>query len=140
NTVAGNNGDGSGYSGDSGPAVAGQLSSPIGVTVDKSGNIFISDQNNNVVREVTKDGNINTVAGNQPTPGYGGDGGSALGANAAFLTPAGIGIDGSGNLYVADLGNDVIRKFSVNGNISTVAGNNLLYLQGPNGLATGGFS
>ncbi len=140
NTVAGNNGDGSGYSGDSGPAVSAQLSNPIGVVVDKSGNIFISDQNNNVIREVTTDGNINTVAGTQGAPGYLGDGASAIGANAELNTPAGIALDSNNNVYIADFNNDVIRKFSVGGNLSTVAGNNLLFEEGPNGVASGGFS
>ncbi len=147
-TVAGNNGDGSGYAGDGGPATSAQLSNPIGIAVDGSGNLYICDQNNNVIRQVTGgwstilagNGTINTVAGNQADPGYLGDGSSAVGANAELKTPAGIALDSSNNVYVADWGNDVIRKFSVGGNLSTVAGNNTLYIDGPNGVSSGGFS
>lgn len=147
-TVAGNNGDGSGYAGDGGPATSAQLSNPIGIAVDGSGNLYISDQNNNVIRQVTGgwstilagNGTINTVAGNQADPGYLGDGSSAVGSNAEMKTPAGIALDSSNNVYIADWGNDVIRKFSVGGNLSTAAGNNTLYIDGPNGVASGGFS
>ncbi len=118
-TVAGNNGDGSGYAGDGGPATSAQLSNPIGIAVDGSGNLYISDQNNNVIRQVTGgwstilagNGTINTVAGNQADPGYLGDGSSAVGTNAEMKTPAGIALDSSNNVYIADWGNDVIRKF-----------------------------
>ena len=151
-TVAGNQGDGSGYSGDGDSATAAQLSSPTGIAVDSSGNIYIADQNNNVIRQVTGgaatilagNGTINTIAGNQSSSGYLGDGASAIGSNAEFKTPVNVALDSSNNVYVVDLGNDVIRKFPMSssgpGNLSTVAGNNTLYIDGPNGVASGGFS
>lgn len=132
-TVAGNNSNG--YSGDGAAAIAAQLGQPTGVLVDKSGNIFIADQVNHVIREVTTDGNIKTIAGNH-APGYSGD--SAAATSAALNDPVGLAIDSSGNLYVTDIGNDVIRKFTVGGNISTVAGSYLQFTQ--SGFAIGGYS
>jgi uncharacterized protein (TIGR03437 family) len=135
NTVAGNQGLGSGYSGDGSAAVNAQLGGPVGIFVDKSGNLFIADQNNNVIREVTTDGNIKTIAGNH-TLGYTGDNGAAT--SAELNKPLGVTLDSSGNVYLTDSGNEVIRKFTVGGNISTIAGSyiiaNQLY-----GFPTGGY-
>lgn len=97
-----------GYSGDSGKATSAQLSKPTGVAVDSSGNVYIGDTGNNLVRVVSTSGIITTFAGTPGTAGYGGDGGGATGA---FLTaPAGLAFDSAGNLYIADSGNNVIRK------------------------------
>lgn len=117
-TVAGN-GSWS-YSGDGSAAVSAGIPTPSGVAVDGSGNLFIADNGSARIRKVSAAGIISTVAGNG-TVGYSGDEGAAT---AAMLSnPAGIAVDGSGNLYVADEGNYRIRKITTSGIISTVAGN-----------------
>jgi uncharacterized protein (TIGR03437 family) len=135
NTVAGNQGLGSGYSGDGAAALNAQLGQPVGVVVDKSGNIFIADQTNHVIREVTTDGNIKTVAGDH-IAGFLGDGAAAT--SAELNGPVGLAMDSSGNVYVTDINNQVIRKFTVGGNISTVAGSYIIATQN-NGFPTGGY-
>jgi hypothetical protein len=108
-----------GYSGDGGPATSAALNNPDGLALDGSGNLYIADTGNSVIREVLgSNGTIQTVAGNA-TAGYSGDGGSA--AAAELNDPYGVFVDGSGNLFIADTSNCLIRKVS-GGNISTVAG------------------
>ncbi len=106
------------YSGDKGSATSAELNNPQGVAVDSSGNVYIADTANHVVRKVTG-GTITTVAGIN-IPGYGGDGAGATGALLA--NPTALAIDSSGNLYIADTSNNVIRKVTSSGGISTVAG------------------
>jgi uncharacterized protein (TIGR03437 family) len=120
-TLAGNGT--SGFSGDGGAAGAAQLASPVGLATDKSGNLYIADQVNHRIRQVTPDGNIATIAGNG-TGGYAGDGAKAT--SAELNHPLAVALDASGNLYVADADNSLIRKFSIGGNISTVAGSTTL--------------
>jgi uncharacterized protein (TIGR03437 family) len=115
---AGNGTSGSG--GDGGAATSAQLNSPEGVAVDSAGNVYIADSGNARVRKVDASGTISTVAGNG-TPGYGGDGGAAAGAQ--LYTPTAVAVDGAGNLFIADFNNSRIRKVSAGGTISTVAGN-----------------
>jgi uncharacterized protein (TIGR03437 family) len=98
-----------GASADGVTAVAAALNSPAGVAVDGDGDIFISDTGNNLIREVTPNGTIYTIAGNG-TAGFSGDGGLALAAQ--INAPAGIFIDGSGSLYFADSGNNRVRRLS----------------------------
>jgi uncharacterized protein (TIGR03437 family) len=95
-----------GYSGDEGPATAALLDAPAGVAVDDNGNIYISDTGNSVIRQVTTDGAIHTIAGT--TAGFAGDGGPAL--SAAINAPSGILLDGAGDLYFADTDNNRIRR------------------------------
>ncbi|HUB83062.1 MAG TPA: hypothetical protein VMB03_29885 [Bryobacteraceae bacterium] len=99
-----------GYSGDEGLAINALLNNPTGVAVDTAGNVYIADSFNNVIRVVTPDGLIHTVAGGTslPNQGFIGDGGPALGAQ--FNNPNFLTFDSKGNLYVADYGNNVIRK------------------------------
>ena len=118
-TVAG---DGSaGYSGDGGQATGAKLSDPQGVAVDGNGDLFIADTGNNIVREVNlSTGAISTIAGNG-APGYAGDGGQAT--DAELDCPCGLAVDTSGNLYIADSDNSVIREINLSaGMINTVAG------------------
>jgi uncharacterized protein (TIGR03437 family) len=121
--VAGNSRPG--FSGDGGPAVNAQLSAPTGVAVDKSGNVFISDSLNNRVRIVTPNGIINTYAGNGGigSPANFGDGGPAV--QAYIHLPGGLAVDSSGTLYIADTGDNTIRKVTTDGIINVVAGNGL---------------
>ena len=118
-TVAGNGTQG--YIGDSGQATNAELNSPHGMAVDSAGNIYIVDSSNNVIRKVSAStGIISTVSGNG-TQGYSGDGGSAI--SAALNGPVGVAVDTTGNLYIADLGNNVIREVSAStGIITTVVG------------------
>jgi uncharacterized protein (TIGR03437 family) len=132
-TVAGN-GPG-GFSGDNGPATSAQLSGPYATAVDSAGNLYIADRDNNRIRKVSG-GVITTVAGAGPTGlnrgGFSGDNGPA--ANAQLNGPLGIAIDSAGDLYIADLGNERIRKVS-NGIITTFAGNGTQGFSGDNGPA-----
>lgn len=128
NTIAGNGT--AGYSGDGGPAASAQLNSPVGVAVDNAGNVYIADSANNVVRMVTKNGNISTVAGTGAF-GFAGDGG--LAAKAALEGPLGVAVDSSGNLYIADTQNERIRMVSSNGVITTIAGSGQCCIGGDGG-------
>ena len=131
-TVAGN-GTG-GFSGDGASATGAKINSPYSVAVDPNGNIYIADTYNNRVRKVTSAGIISTVAGNG-TAGFTGDGGSAT--SAELYLPTGIASDSSGNIYIADYGNNRVRKVTVStGIISTVAGNGTSGFSGDNGSAT----
>ena len=120
-----------GFSGDNGPAASAQLNTPFGVAVDSAGNVYFADSGNNRVRKVVN-GTITTVAGNG-TAGFSGDGGPAT--SAQFDMPYGVAVDSAGNLYIADTGNNRVRRVS-NGAITTVAGNGVPYFNGGDGLAT----
>jgi trimeric autotransporter adhesin len=122
----------SGYSGDGGAATAAELDEPCGVAVDAAGNLYIADKNNNRIRKVTPSGTIGTAAGGG-TSGLG-DGGTATAAE--LFEPMGVAVDVSGNLYIADNGNDRIRKVTLSGTISTVAGNGTYGCSGDVGAAT----
>jgi len=131
-----------GYSGDGGPATAAQITIPSGLAVDRSGNLYILDTENNRVRKVTPDGIITTFAGTG-VPGFSGDGGPAVSAQLGItdhihgINPTGLAIDGAGNLYIADDGNVRVRKVSPDGIITTVAGSAIvLGYSGDGGLAT----
>ena len=95
-----------GYGGDGGPAVEARLNYPAGVAVDKAGNVYIADTGNHRIRRVDTLGTITTIAGTG-VPGYSGDGGP--GTEAQLTSPFALAVDGSGNLFVADLGNYRIR-------------------------------
>ncbi|MEM7735487.1 MAG: MBG domain-containing protein [Deinococcota bacterium] len=103
-TVAGDGTEG--FGGDGGPATAAQLRNPIDVTVDSAGNLFIADQINHRIRKVDTAGIITTVAGT--TRGFGGDGGLATAAQ--LNRPYSVTVDSAGNLFIADFGNNRIRK------------------------------
>ncbi len=128
-TVAGNGAGG--FSGDNGPATNASLNVPFGVAVDTSGNLYIADTGNQRIRKVSN-GVIATVAGNG-AQGFSGDSGPAT--SASLDNPFGVAFDTTGNVYVADWGNNRIRRIS-NGAITTVAGNGDLGFGGDNGPAT----
>ena len=140
-------GDGTlGFGGDNGPAASAQLAGPSGIALDGEGNIFFADTGNQRVRRISH-GVITTVAGNG-TAGYSGDNGPATGAQLNFPVPvcmftcrflsyqypAGIAVDSSGNLYIADSANQRVRKVS-NGVITTIAGNGTPGYSGDGGPA-----
>ena len=129
-TFAGN-GTG-GYSGDGGPATAAELNNPTDVFKDAAGNIYIADRDNDRIRKVNTAGIISTVAGTG-TAGYTGDGGSAL--LAKLKKPNGVCLDAAGNMYIADQGNNVIRKVSTTGIITTIVGNGTAGFTGDGGSA-----
>ena len=115
-----------GYTGDGGPATSASLYGPTGCVLDAAGNLYISDDANNVVRKITAStGVISTVAGNGYLAGttFGGstgDGGPAI--FAELNHPWGLAMDAAGDLFIADEGNDRIREvLASNGNIKTVA-------------------
>ena len=118
-----------GYSGDGGPATAAQLDFPTGVAVDSSGTVYIVDNFNNRVRTVQA-GTIHEFAGADHAQG---DGGKATGALLYF--PQSFAWDASGNLYIADTGNNKIRKVTPDGKISTVAGTGAFQDSGDGGPA-----
>jgi len=130
-TVAGNGT--AGYFGDNGMATNAELRFPRGVAVDGSGNVFIADTGNAVVRRVGTNGIITTVAGNG-TNGFSGDGG--LATNANLYSPMAVVIDASGNLFIADSDNERVRKVDTNGVIWTVAGDGDYGFDGDGGAAT----
>jgi uncharacterized protein (TIGR03437 family) len=132
-TVAGDGGA-SGFAGDGGPATKALLSSPSGIAVDKSGNLYIADRLNQRIRMVTAStGIITTIAGSNTT-GWHGDGGPA--AQATFTYPTSIAIDSAGNLYIADTNNWSVRRISTSGIITTVAGTGQWGSTGDGGQAT----
>ncbi len=91
---------------------------PFGVAVDNSGNVFVADSWNALVRKLSPLGVVTTVAGNIGVSGYA----DGQGTNAIFNNPTGIAVETSDNLYVADSQNSVIRKITPDGTVSTFAG------------------
>jgi uncharacterized protein (TIGR03437 family) len=121
------------YGGDGNAATSASLNFPRGVTVDAGGNVYIADTDSHRIRRVAPNGIITTVAGNG-IRGFSGDGGPATQAQLNF--PTGVAVDGAGNLYIADHDNNLVRKVSALGVISTVAGNGMYGFAGDAGPAT----
>jgi uncharacterized protein (TIGR03437 family) len=137
-----------GFSGDNGPAASAQLSNPSGIAVDSEGNVYFADVGNQRVRKISN-GVITTVAGNG-TAGFSGDNGPAtssqlnlqssgvsccLPVNPSPRLPGGLAVDASGNLFIADSGNQRVRQVS-NGVITTIAGTGTPGYSGDGGPAT----
>jgi len=135
-TVAGNGTQG--YTGDGSAAISATLYHPYGIALDSSGNLYIADFGNGVIRKVTSPittGTISTVAGNG-TEGFAGDGGLATASTVELNAPEGVAVDSSGNIYIADAGNTRVRMVNATThNISTIAGTGVLGYSGDNGAA-----
>jgi sugar lactone lactonase YvrE len=130
-----------GFGGDGGPAAGAQLGAPLGIALDAAGNVFIADTYNHRIRRLAAGtAQITTVAGSGPTGlrqgGFAGDGGPATGAR--LNSPAGVALDASGNLFVADTGNSRVRRVDArSGLITTVAGTGTTGFSGDGGAAIG---
>jgi gliding motility-associated-like protein len=131
-TIAGQGLMNAGYSGDGGAAVLARLSAPTGITVDRYGNLYIADLGNHRIRKINANGMISTFAGNG-TAGYSGDGGPAMAAS--LFRPYAVIVDNHDNVYIAEDSNHVIRKISLDGIITTVAGSGVMGYSGDGGSA-----
>ena len=110
----------SGQSGtNDGPGTNARFNGPTGVAADASGNIYVADFGNNTIRKVTPAGVVSTLAGR---PGFSGTN-NGTGTNALFNGPAAVAVDAATNIYVADFGNNTIRKVTSAGVVTTLAGN-----------------
>lgn len=112
---------------------------PFGVAVDGSGDVYVSDTANDVIRRIAPGHIVTTLAGLAGTPGNA----DGSGGNARFWNPEGLTVDSSGNIYVADTGNNVIRKITPMGVVTTLAEpdagtNEIARLRSPSGVAADG--
>ena len=109
---------GSGAAGSAnGQGTAASFDFPNRIAIDKTGIVYVADSGNNLIRRIDASGTVTTLAGSG-VPGSANGQGTA----ASFSFPAGIALDASGNLYVADAGNNLIRKIDTSGNVTTLAG------------------
>lgn len=130
-TIAGNGVKG--FSGDGGPATSASLATPLGMAMDSFGNLYIADGDNNRVRRISPGGVITTVAGNGVGQ-FAGDLGPAV--SASLNIPEDVAVDTAGNLFVADAGNNRVRKVDGAGIITTLAGTAQNGFSGDGGPAT----
>ena len=130
-TIAGNGTMGS--TGDGGAATAATLSAPWGVASDAAGNIYVADEAANCIRKINSTGIISTIAGTG-VAGFSGDGGPATAAQ--LNNPYDVGVDAAGNIYIADYGNNRVRKINTAGIICTCAGTGSTTYSGECGPAT----
>ena len=119
------------FSGDGGQAATASLNLPRGITVDKNGNLYIADADNNRIRKVTALGVISSIAGVN-IDGFTGDGGPATDAQIFF--PTSVAVDNAGNIFFSDTGNHRIRKITPDGIINTVWGTGSAGFSGDDGL------
>ncbi len=129
-TIAGTPGK-AGFSGDGASATAALFSTPSGVAVDSSGNVYVADNDNNRIRKVVPGGNVTTFAGTTVTIG---DNGPST--QARLDRPTGAAVDSAGNLFIADTGENRIRAVTPSGTITTLAGNGQGGNAGNNGPAS----
>ena len=102
-----------------GQGTAALFNNPAQICIDGSGNVYVADNGNNAIRKISPSGLVTTLAGT----GAAGFSDNTNGSLATFNSPWGICVDGSGNVYVSDQGNNAIRKISPSGAVSTLAGN-----------------
>ena len=98
--------------------IAAGFSFPSSVAVDSNGNVYVADNENHLIRKISSSGLVTTLAGTIGITGAN----DGLGPAASFFFPYGIAVDSAGNVYVADLGNKLIRKITSLGTVSTLAG------------------
>ncbi len=103
---------------DDGPGKQATFSSPQGLVLDAQGNLYVGDFYNNLIRKVSPDGAVSTVAGRAEVSGHQ----DGQGLTATFYQPKGLAMDAAGQLYIADSANHRIRKMTPGGLVSTVAG------------------
>jgi sugar lactone lactonase YvrE len=101
-----------------GPGTSARFWAPFGIAVDGAGNVYVADTGNNTIRKISPDGIVSTIAGSAGHPGSA----DGLAAGARFRNPWGVAVDTNGNVYVADMSNDTIRKIHTDGQVVTVAG------------------
>ena len=121
-----------GYNGEDIPATDAQLNGPMGIALDAAGNIYVAEQGNERVRKISLSGNITTVAG-CGTSGYNGD--NILATTALLNYTRDVAVDKDGNVYIADLSNQRIRRVNGTGIITTVAGTGIVGYSGDGGPA-----
>jgi sugar lactone lactonase YvrE len=110
---------GSGEIGDAnGTGTAAKFDFPTGITVDRNGNVYVADQDNHVIRKITPNGVVTTLAGTTNVSGFA----NGAATTSKFYYPFGVTVDNNGNVYVADRFNHAIRKISPTGEVSTFAG------------------
>jgi sugar lactone lactonase YvrE len=116
-TIAGNGQTGSG----NGTGTAASFYYPQGVAIDAAGNLFVADQGNNQIRKISTKGTVTTLAGTL-VAGNTNVSATTIGVAALFNGPTGVAVDGTGNVYVADFGNNLVRKIAPTGVVTTLAG------------------
>jgi len=107
------------------------FNTPEGVALDSKGNVYVADARNNKIRKISPSGVVTTIAGSGKK-----DFADGAGAEATFSYPFGVAVDGGGNVYVADSGNNLIRKITPSGSVSTFAGSGKAGAKDGYGLAT----
>jgi streptogramin lyase len=100
-----------------GKKTAASFDDPEGIAVDSSGNVYISEASKNIIRKITSQGVVTTLAGSAGVEGST----NGIGSAASFHHPEGITVDRTGNVYVADAGNNIIRRITPNGEVTTLS-------------------